>query len=507
MDMKNYKIFNIKIVFTLILLLAASLSLISCTDNDKLGPEEPVPGQPVGPEHPQQPDDPDPGVNAAYIDNGMVRLGVDLDRGGSIFHFSEAATKRNLLNHYDEGRFIQQSYYGEADGSNWSGQPWSWNPIQGGGSNGTKARILSQQIDATSIRIVTEPVHWASGAALPECEMEETITLDGPVAHIHFTFRNDGPGAKDHPATSQELPAVFVDADLPNLVYYNGASPWTGGPLQSDVPGWPNEERTRTEHWAAYVDAAGWGIGVYTPGTPLSTTYRFGGPGGAMGSGCSYFAPVRSFAVTQGLVFEYDVYLYIGTVGEIRSAFDAIRMNGWELGDPDYPKGYFYIAGQEDLTVERLSVSGATGNAYRLTVSGPDPSFTTQRIPVGISGCVLSFQYKSAVDIPLSVNMDIENQNVATRIMPLEAASDWKTYSFDLGMETERIGWGSKGSRFRLLFGADAGTAVEIKDLCVRARNEEERALASSLFIRLQGPGNQLDRFEDLTDYFNYQTG
>ena len=89
--------------------------------------------------------------------------------------------------------------------------------------------------------------------------MEERITLDGRIARIHYTFRNTGPGATDHPATSQEMPAVFVDYALKNLVYYDGSSPWTGGPLRRDVPGWPNEERTRTEHWAAYVDDSDWG--------------------------------------------------------------------------------------------------------------------------------------------------------------------------------------------------------------------------------------------------------
>lgn len=63
--------------------------------------------------------------DAVYINNGIVQLGVDMERGGSIFHFSDVDTKRNLLNHADEGRFMQQSYYGEADGSNWNGTPWS----------------------------------------------------------------------------------------------------------------------------------------------------------------------------------------------------------------------------------------------------------------------------------------------------------------------------------------------------------------------------------------------
>ena len=109
--------------------------------------------------------------NATYLNNGIVQLGIDLTHGGSIFHFSEVNTKRNLLNHADEGRFVQQSYYGEADGSKWDGKDWVWNPIQGGGWRGQKPEILSQNITSSSLEIVSVPVHWASGKLLTECQM------------------------------------------------------------------------------------------------------------------------------------------------------------------------------------------------------------------------------------------------------------------------------------------------------------------------------------------------
>ncbi len=264
--------------------------------------------------------------NFYYIDNGSIRLGVDLERGGSIFYFAESSTKRNVLNHADEGRFIQQSYYGEPDSSIWVNQTWVWNPIQGGGSHGEKARILKQTLDENGINIISEPVHWASGAAISDAEMEEIITLKDRMAHIRYIFRNTGENAANHPATHQELPAVFVDANLPYLTYYGGKSPWSGDSLVSTIPGWPNEEHIRTEEWAAYTDSTQWGVGVYTPGTSVSTAYRFQGDGttGAKGTACSYFAPVRTFAITKDLVFEYDVYLYIGTISEIRKAFESI---------------------------------------------------------------------------------------------------------------------------------------------------------------------------------------
>lgn len=270
-----------------------------------------------------------------WLCDGKLQIGVDLDRGGSIFHFSEVGTKRNLVNHADEGRLVQQSYYGAGDGSSWNGKAWPWNPIQGGGSDGTGARVLEQRMAGDTLVIVSEPVNWGTGPdgrcrRITEATMTSRIYLhpDG-YAEIDYTF--DYFGETIHPVCSQEMPAFFCDWDLPNLVYYDGAAPWTGDALTSVVPALlndvtnPNAEVVRTEEWAAYVDGSGWGIGIYTPGTPLMIFYRAGtGPGGAFSPSCSYLAAIRSFAVLPGSTVNYRVYLKIGTVEEIRSAFSAL---------------------------------------------------------------------------------------------------------------------------------------------------------------------------------------
>ena len=129
----------------------------------------------------------------------------------------------------------------------------------------------------------------------------------------------------------QEMPAVFCDYDLGTLVYYSGLRPWTNGALTRVTPknlsdGASNQYAYRTEEWSAYVDKNDWGIGVYTPGTAQITYYTFGhGPGGAVKSSCSYFAPIRTLAITKDLELTYDVYLTIGTVDEIRSRFTKLR--------------------------------------------------------------------------------------------------------------------------------------------------------------------------------------
>ena len=167
------------------------------------------------------------------------------------------------------------------------------------------------------------PKHWATGADIDKAVMEQWIALAGDIAHIRFKFTYTG--NRNHQPRHQEIPAVFVDYALSNLVFYQGPAPWTNDKLTSKVPQWPNEYEVRDEHWAAYVDEEHWGIGVYTPGTREMTCYRYKGEEGPAASGCSYFAPIRTLAITSGVEIEYDVYLAIGTVVDIRSKFYRIH--------------------------------------------------------------------------------------------------------------------------------------------------------------------------------------
>jgi hypothetical protein len=265
-------------------------------------------------------------AHPAFLENEHVRIGVDLNSGGSIFYFSEKHPERNLLNHHDTGRFIQQSYYGDKDGSHWDGLPWRWNPVQGGGCHGEQARVLDKAIDSSRIYVKTEPRLWATGAEVPDATMEEWINLQGKTAHIHFKFTYTG--NKSGQATIQELPAVFMDYDLSHLVLYAGEKPWTRAPVTSKVPGWPNESARANENWAAFVDSKNWGLGVYFPNTIDLTTYRYTPSKlttGPNGNACSYFAPTRKLAITPGWMYEYDVWLTIGTTSEIRDAFYTLH--------------------------------------------------------------------------------------------------------------------------------------------------------------------------------------
>ncbi|VGO11480.1 hypothetical protein PDESU_00024 [Pontiella desulfatans] len=266
-----------------------------------------------------------------YIDNGTLKIGVDRSRGACIGFFGESQTGRNLLNHFDEGRFIQQSYYGQADGSDWNGKPWVYNPIQGGSWLRVPAKVHEFNKAEDELYAKIEPRHWASGVLCPEMVMQQTITLDGDVAKISFSMKYDGPdqGEPRH----QELPAVFIDGALPNFYYTKNGTLTNEAPRilaengKEGVDGLGLGEST--SEWVAYLDDTNWGIGIFTPGTTDFTVYRALGDGttGEKGSACSYVAPLRTFALTKGLEVEYDVYLTIGTLKEITRRFSALKLN------------------------------------------------------------------------------------------------------------------------------------------------------------------------------------
>ncbi len=256
-----------------------------------------------------------------YLENDQLKVGLLRSHGGAIGFLSSRGAERNLLNHYDHGRLVQQSYYGDADGSQWAKQPWRYNPVQAGDYQGQAAELLEFKATATTAYARTRPRNWAGGQLLNECEMEQWVELEGSVVRLKFSFTYRG--EKSHAERDQETPAMFVAPELDQLVTYSGLDPWTNRPLTTRQPGWPNESLQLDEHWVAWVDAQGRGIGLYVPTAREATCYRY--RGGA-GSDCSYVAPLARFALQPNFKFQYNAWLTIGSAAEIRERFRKLHV-------------------------------------------------------------------------------------------------------------------------------------------------------------------------------------
>lgn len=253
-----------------------------------------------------------------FLDNGILKLGVKKNWGAGIAWLSRSGSERNLINAYDHGRLVQQSYYGELDGSDWNGQPWKWNPVQGGDWKGHAAKVEKLKSGKDWLESISIPKHWATGEDISEMRFSQSIELKHELVVIRFSMTYSGP--KKHPLSDHEIPAVFVSPELDTMVFCEKGTPWTNAPLSRRNPGWPNEYVQPIEPWVAYVDKNGNGFGICVPIMEKLTCYRFAADTGSVAA-CSYVAPLTSFAIAPGTEFSYICYLTLGKEQEIRSRF------------------------------------------------------------------------------------------------------------------------------------------------------------------------------------------
>src|SRR5262249_51637355 len=121
----------------------------------------------------------------SFLDNGVIRLGGDLAKGGTITYLSQSIAiagldALNVVNRFDLGREVQQSYYSGTDNylnptSYWTN--WSWNAIAAGDTYGNPSTVLEQANDGKTIYTKTAPLQWALNNVACECLIEQWITL------------------------------------------------------------------------------------------------------------------------------------------------------------------------------------------------------------------------------------------------------------------------------------------------------------------------------------------
>jgi hypothetical protein len=247
-----------------------------------------------------------------FVENGSLRLGIDRAAGGAIGWFGSASD--NVLNTYDVGRYVQQSFYGDEDGSDWNGTPWRFNPVQGGSWRDVPSLLLElQQRPDGSVYTKTRPRNWAGGELVSEMLFEQTVRVNAAVAVLQFFMHYTG--SATHQPRHQELPAVFVDPKYATLVFFNEQQVIT-----RCQPGAKNEYLTLGKPWAAWEAADGTAVGISFPHTPKITAYRVTGTGKA---DCSYLAPIQTIALKPDLRVSHETRLTLGTVPQIQARFQS----------------------------------------------------------------------------------------------------------------------------------------------------------------------------------------
>ncbi|WP_300603112.1 hypothetical protein [Niabella sp.] len=270
-----------------------------------------------------------------YIDNGIIRLGIDLNLGGAITYLSEKG-KPNMINNWDWGRQIQMSFYSgpvpyEPEGKK-PHKGWTfigWNPIQSGDVAGNRSRVTEFKRTGNSLYVRCIPMHWPLDNVPGTCTYECRIQLEGNTVKVRSRMVNQRPDHTQYPARGQELPAVYTNAPYHQLVTYTGAEPYTHDTLSiiknHNLPQNPSIRWAAwqaTENWAACVNEDGYGLGIWNEGVQRFSGGYYGDSsfkGGSHDISTGYIAPNSIDILDHNITYDYHYVLIVGTLDAIRN--------------------------------------------------------------------------------------------------------------------------------------------------------------------------------------------
>jgi hypothetical protein len=272
-----------------------------------------------------------------FLDNGEVRIGMDLALGGAVTFISSKDHPGNIINSADLGRQIQMSHYSgpwpfevgdKKPNPAWGGL--GWNPIQTGDCYMNPAKVIEHRDDGKELYIKCIPMQWPLNNVPGDCLFETWTTLEGPLIHMRYRCTNQRADKTAYRPCSQELPAVYTISRLWRLMAYTGNKPFTGDALTHVTNDWrkpwPWTRFVATERWAALVDNDGWGLGVFKDddGEFHGGIYGDRRSDDPKDGSTAYVAPIHVENFDYNIVYEHRTEFMVGGLADIRRRFNDL---------------------------------------------------------------------------------------------------------------------------------------------------------------------------------------
>lgn len=270
------------------------------------------------------------------LDNGTVTVGIDRSKGAAITWLSWADYPHNSVNHADPGRLIQQSYYAglrhdrSADGQSPSWNPWTWNPIQGGGvASWARVNVMERRADGTLFG-ETVPKLWdmpdEEAAAIMrqwtgfEPTMPDVVVVKSELVCQRETGDRWGPAAP----RPQEIPACYFTRNFSDVRSYLGAGKWRA---ETQAPGPPWGHANPPLKAMAFFNKAGQGIAIFSPTSTIN--WNFGPHGGGKSDDpaagpCMHVAPLDRVKLGPQSTYSYRYWMIVGDESSIASRLDSL---------------------------------------------------------------------------------------------------------------------------------------------------------------------------------------
>ena len=268
----------------------------------------------------------------SWIEKNGIRLGITLEMGGAISSLCDRnapAGYTNLLNRCDPGRLVQQSYYGIKDSpykpGEFMGNPWPYNPVQGGDKGGNQSRIIAYTRTDTEIYIKAQPCDWGHVGYITPSYMENRYRfLENGVILVENRFTDFS--GYSHPAAHQELPAFYTVSALDIFTWEDAGVRRS----RDDLIFWP---LAKDQHFllkepdtafSVWHDKSGYGVGLAAPGTEMfyAGRHEHNGSHDPYDNGTNYTAPLK---VVQLISCKPLTYRYLLAVGDIESIAARFR--------------------------------------------------------------------------------------------------------------------------------------------------------------------------------------
>jgi hypothetical protein len=278
-----------------------------------------------------------PAPQITFLDNGEVRIGMDLALGGAVTFISSQDHPGNIINSADLGRQIQMSHYSGPwpyeVGDRKPNRAWAglgWNPIQTGDCYNHPSEVIEHRNDGKQLYIKRVPKQWPLDNVPGDCVFETWTKLEGPVIHMRYRCTNQRSDQTAYRPCPQELPAVYTISKLCRLMSYTGDKPFTQDTLTQVTNDWRKPWRwTRfvaTERWAALVDNDGWGLGVFKDdGSEFhGGIYRDDRSDDPKHGSTAYIAPTHVENFDYNIVYEHSTAFVVGSLAEIRRRCTAM---------------------------------------------------------------------------------------------------------------------------------------------------------------------------------------
>ena len=156
-----------------------------------------------------------------YFENDRYKVGVELCWGGGLSYLEDKKCPVeglvNILNNFDTGRLIQQSYYGTGDPpyvrGEFMGNSWCYNPVQGGDRGNHKSKLVDVRLTENEVYVKCRPRDWGHDGGTTYAYMENWYRLDGDYLVVDNRFVDFS--GYTHPMAGQEVPAFYTVSYLP----------------------------------------------------------------------------------------------------------------------------------------------------------------------------------------------------------------------------------------------------------------------------------------------------